>query len=169
MILDRETGLLHQPTSVKRTQGLLLHGLGGNSALPGAVQKHPIIEPRKTETPKIDPPRPHAVAESTSTSIKLLRGASRVARPLAVVTDTLALKSAYDQDGGFGDNFQETAGSVAGGWGGAAGGAMLGAAIGSVVPGVGTLAGGIVGGMVGGFVGSSTGSAIVRGVKGLFD
>jgi len=122
---------------------------------------------RPPARPPIDdaPARP-PVRPPVSTS--LLKGVSKLARPIAVVTDVIDLKNAYDEDGGFGENFQETAGSVAGGWGGAAAGAAAGAAIGSVVPGLGTVVGAIGGGIIGGIGGSAAGEEIVKGIRNLF-
>ncbi|MEG4811660.1 LysM peptidoglycan-binding domain-containing protein [Microcoleus sp. F8-D3] len=123
----------------------------------------PLEAPARPARPPIDdaPVRPPA-------STSLLNGASRVARPLAVVTDVIDLKNAYDRDGGFGQNFQETAGSVAGGWGGAAAGAAGGAAIGSLAGPVGTVVGGIAGGIIGGIGGSAAGEGIVKGIRDFF-
>ncbi len=122
---------------------------------------------RPPARPPIDdaPARP-PVRPPVSTS--LLNGVSKLARPLGLVTDVIDLNNAYNEDGGFGENFQETAGSVAGGWGGAAAGAAAGAALGSVVPGLGTVAGGIAGGIIGGFGGSAAGEGIVKGVRDFF-
>ena len=111
------------------------------------------------------PARPPARPPALSGALNI---GSKIARPLGVVTDVIDLKNAYDEDGGFGKNFQETAGSVAGGWGGAAAGAAAGAALGSVVPGLGTVAGGIVGGVIGGIGGSAAGEGIVKGVRDFF-
>jgi hypothetical protein len=127
----------------------------------------PLDAPARPRTaPPLDAPARSPVRPPASTTV--LSGVSRVARPLAVVTDVIDLKNAYDQDGGFGQNFQETAGSVAGGWGGAAAGAAAGAALGSVVPGVGTVVGGIAGGIIGGIGGSAAGEGIVKGIRNLF-
>ncbi len=96
-----------------------------------------------------------------------LEAAGRVARPVAVITDTIRLGNAVRADGGqVGQNTKVTAGSVAGGWAGAAGGAWLGAktgallgsAIGSVIPGAGTAVGAGVGGLLGG-IGGGIGGA----------
>ncbi|MEG3880442.1 hypothetical protein QT972_24065 [Microcoleus sp. herbarium7] len=150
-------------------------------ARPPAIESpKPIDAPARprTEPPLDAPARPSArppiddaparlpVRPPASTTV--LSGASRVARPLAVVTDVIDLTNAYNEDGGFGQNFQETVGSVAGGWGGAAAGAAAGAALGSVVPGVGTVVGGIAGGIIGGIGGSAAGEGIVKGIRNLF-
>ncbi len=121
---------------------------------------------KPSEPPKINPPvRPPVRPPALSGALNI---GSKIARPLGLVTDVIDLKNAYDEDGGFGKNFQETAGGVAGGWGGAAAGAAAGAALGSVVPGFGTVAGGIVGGVIGGIGGSAAGEGIVKGVRDFF-
>ncbi|OUL24218.1 hypothetical protein BV372_29015 [Nostoc sp. T09] len=97
-----------------------------------------------------------SVAKSGATSAAL-RGASRIAAPVAVGLDVWQLKNAYQKDG-FGKEFRKTAGSVAGGWGGAAAGAAIGSAI---FPGVGT----VVGGVVGGIAGSAWGDDIEQGAE----
>ena len=86
----------------------------------------------------------------------------RAFRPLGVITDTLQIADAIQQDGGtVGSNTVREATNVAGGWaGGVAGaqaGAALGAAVGTVVPIVGNVVGGLVGGVVGGIAGSLLG------------
>ena len=124
------------------------------------------VRPPATEPPKINPPvRPPVRPPALSGALNI---GSKIARPLGVVTDVIDLKNAYDEDGGFGKNFQETAGGVAGGWGGAAAGAAGGAAIGSLAGPVGTVVGGIAGGIIGGFGGSAAGEGIVKGIRGLF-
>jgi hypothetical protein len=96
-----------------------------------------------------------------SGAVQTLSTVGKVARPVALLTDTIRLGDALRADGGrFGRNTAVTTGSVAGGWGGAATGAAAGAAIGSVIPGVGTVAGGIVGGIAGGLGGSAVGEKI---------
>ena len=138
-------------------------------ARPPAVGNEPPREPPKTNPPARPPAGPPARPPAGPPPLSgALSGLSRVARPLGVVTDVIDLKNAYDEDGGFGKNFQETAGGVAGGWGGAAAGAAAGAALGSVVPGFGTVAGGIVGGVIGGIGGSAAGEGIVKGVRDFF-
>lgn len=106
-----------------------------------------------------------------------LESFGRVARPLAIAGDAVALGHAFHADGDrIGVHTGETASGVAGGWAGAAvgaeGGAELGAVIGSVIPGAGTAAGAVVGGIVGGIVGGLGGDAIGRkvfdGFKSLF-
>lgn len=127
----------------------------------------PIDAPARPRTaPPLDAPARPLVRPPASTTV--LSGVSRVARPLAVVTDVIDLTNAYNEDGGFGQNFQETAGSVAGGWGGAAAGAAGGAALGSLAGPVGTVVGGIAGGIIGGFGGSAAGEGIVKGIRNLF-
>lgn len=103
------------------------------------------------------------LGESKAASV-VLRGASKVAAPVAIALDTWRLGDAYKKDG-FGKEFRKTAGSVAGGWGGAAAGAAGGAAIGSVVPVVGTAAGAVVGGVIGGIAGSEFGDDIEQGAE----
>lgn len=92
----------------------------------------------------------------------VLRGASRALVPIGAAMDAYSLKEAYEADGGFGENFQSTAGGIAGGWGGAAAGAAIGTAI---APGVGT----VIGGVIGYIAGSSAGSKIAEGIGSLFD
>ncbi|MEG5033176.1 LysM peptidoglycan-binding domain-containing protein [Microcoleus sp. AT3-D2] len=104
-----------------------------------------------------DPARP-PVRPPASTTV--LNTASRVARPLAVVTDVIDLTNAYNEDGGFGENFQETAGKVAG----EVVGTAAGAAVGSLLGPVGT----VLGGAAGGFLGGIAGEGIVKGIRGLF-
>ncbi|MEG4204946.1 hypothetical protein QUA20_13560 [Microcoleus sp. Pol7_A1] len=122
----------------------------------------PLDAPASPARPPIDdaPARP-PVRPPASTTV--LNGVSRVARPLGVVTDIIDLTNAYNEDGGFGENFQETAGSVAGGWGGAAAGAALGTAL-IPIPVVGT----VLGGIAGGIIGSGAGEGIVKGVRDFF-
>jgi len=139
--------------------GLPILGPGGNTALPGEPQRHVIIQPRapRTGTPNQTPPAASAV-ENSGVARGAGRVLSRIAAPVGAVIDGVQLKNAYDQDGGFGENFQRTAGSVAGGWGGAAAGAAIGTAI---APGVGT----VIGGVIGGIAGSEVGDDIVVGAK----
>ncbi|OKH45489.1 hypothetical protein NIES2101_26520 [Calothrix sp. HK-06] len=96
-----------------------------------------------------------AVGESKAASMAL-RGASRVAAPVAIGLDTWRLGDAYKKDG-FGKEFRKTAGSVAGGWGGAAAGAAIGSFAGP--PGM------IVGGIIGGVAGSEFGDDIEQGAE----
>jgi len=110
------------------------------------------------------PPAVPQVSRVSRAPSVVLRGASRVAAPVAAVFDVLRLNDAYQKDG-FGQEFRRTVGSVAGGWGGAAAGAAGGAAIGSVVPIVGTAAGAIVGGIIGGVVGSEFGDDLEQGAE----
>ncbi|OUL34137.1 ParB/Srx family N-terminal domain-containing protein [Nostoc sp. 106C] len=122
----------------------------------------PIFKPELPETRTQTSRLPRAVgatksvAESGATRA-VLRGASKIAAPVAVGLDVWQLKNAYQKDG-FGKEFRKTAGSVAGGWGGAAAGAAIGSAI---FPGVGT----VVGGVVGGIAGSAWGDDIEQGAE----
>lgn len=94
-----------------------------------------------------------------------LETVGRVARPVAIVTDTARLGAAIYKDEGIGRNTARTAASVAGGWAGAfagawAGakaGAALGGLLGSVVPGLGNAAGAAIGGLLGGLIGGIAG------------
>ncbi|HIK14525.1 MAG TPA: hypothetical protein IGS53_04425 [Leptolyngbyaceae cyanobacterium M33_DOE_097] len=105
----------------------------------------------------VDQPHPSAV-ENSSVARGVGRVLSRIAAPIGAVIDGVQLKNAYDQDGGFGENFQRTAGSVAASWGGAAAGAAIGTAI---APGIGT----VIGGVAGAIAGSEIGDDIVVGAK----
>lgn len=114
---------------------------------------------------------PHLAISSTTLKVaggaaRTLEAVGRVARPVAIATDTIRLANAVRADGGrIGAHTAVTAGSVAGGWGGAAAGAWLGAKggalagglVGSFFPVVGTAAGAAVGGLVGGIVGGIAG------------
>ncbi len=135
---------------------LRILGPGGNTALPGEVQKHAMITPRETSPVT-------RVLENTHLQ-GVARGASKALVPVAIGLDVVNLTNAYQKDG-FGKEFRKTAGEVAGGWGGAAAGAAAGAALGSVVPGVGTVAGGIIGGIAGGITGSEFGDDIEQGAE----
>jgi hypothetical protein len=137
---------------------LRILGPGGNTALPGEVQKHAMITPRETSPVT-------RVLENTHLQ-GVARGASKALVPVAIGLDVVNLTNAYQKDG-FGKEFRKTAGEVAGGWGGAAAGAAAGAALGSVVPGVGTVAGGIIGGIAGGITGSEFGDDIEQGAEDL--
>ena len=90
-----------------------------------------------------------------------LRGVSRVLGPAgSLFGGAYSLYEAYEADGGFGENFSETAGGIAGGAAGGWGGAAAGAALGTVlipIPGVGTVVGGIAGGIIGGIGGETVG------------
>jgi RHS repeat-associated protein len=116
-------------------------------------------------------PDPHTPI--TRTTLRTLEGAgktieaiSKVAKPVAIVTDAIRLGVAVNADGGtLGSNTIKTSASVAGGWAGALGGAALGAkggaAVGSLFgPGPGTVIGGFVGGIGGSLVGSFGGSSL---------
>jgi hypothetical protein len=110
----------------------------------------------------------------SSNALRFAGGASRtleafgkVARPVAIITDTVRLGAAFHEDGDtVGRNTAVTAGSVAGGWAGAAagawagaeGGAIVGGAIGVWFGGVGAAPGAAIGGVVGGIIGSIAGA-----------
>lgn len=124
------------------------------------------------------------------TTLKVAGGAARtleafgkVARPVAIVTDTIRLGAAIHADGNtIGKNTAVTAGSVAGGWAGAAaggfagakGGAVAGAFVGAFFGGIGAVPGAAIGGFVGGlggsiagaFVGSAAGEAAAEAAVG---
>lgn len=88
----------------------------------------------------------------------VLRGANKFLGPVGHLLDAYSLYEAYDADGGFGENFRETAGGIAGGAAGGWGGAAAGAAIGTAIfPVGGTVVGGIVGGIAGGIGGEKVG------------
>jgi len=95
-----------------------------------------------------------------------LEAVGRVARPVAIITDTVRLSVAISEDEGIGHNTVRTAASVAGGWAGAfagawAGakaGAALGGLLGSVIPVLGSAAGAAIGGLLGGLIGGIAGS-----------
>lgn len=110
------------------------------------------------------------------TTLRFLGGGARtlesfgkVARPVALITDTVRLGSAFSTDGNqVGRNTKITAGSVAGGWAGAVaggwagaeGGAIAGAFVGAFFGGVGAVPGAAVGGFVGGLAGSIGGAFV---------
>ncbi|MDQ3255756.1 MAG: hypothetical protein M3R15_17970, partial [Acidobacteriota bacterium] len=104
-----------------------------------------------------DPPTPissHSLRVAGSTA-RTLEALSKVARPVAIITDTVRLGAAIHADGNtVGKNTAVTAGSVAGGWAGAAGGAWLGAKGGAMA---GAAIGGVIGGIVGGIGGAFLG------------
>ncbi|MDZ7957039.1 MAG: hypothetical protein RMY34_03880 [Aulosira sp. DedQUE10] len=161
--------------------GLPILGPGGNTALPGEKQKHVIIKPKSgakalpstwsehvkslggyKDSPKASKAtkgilRTTKTVGTSGVTKGVLRGASRIAAPVAVGLDAWQLKNAYQKDG-FGKEFRKTAGSVAGAWGGAAAGAAIGSAI---FPGVGT----VVGGVIGGVAGSEWGDDIEQGAE----
>ncbi|MDQ3063698.1 MAG: hypothetical protein M3R14_12700 [Acidobacteriota bacterium] len=142
---------------------------------------HINMNPRLTGVPD-----PHT--QISPTTLKFLGGSARtleafgrVARPVALVTDTIRLGSAFSSDGNqIGRNTQITAGSVAGGWAGAAagglagakGGAIAGAFVGAFFGGVGAVPGAAIGGFIGGlagsiggaFVGSSLGESVAESI-----
>jgi hypothetical protein len=146
-------------------------GPGGNTALPGEVQKHVMITPRDTSQ-RARAFEKSGAASATEGALRggvakgVLRGASRAALPLAAAVDAYDLTKTYQKDG-FGAEFRSKAAGVAGGWAGAAAGAELGATIGSFVPipGVGTVAGGLIGGGVGYLVGSGAASKLEEGAE----
>ena len=113
-----------------------------------------------------------ALAENRSVrrTGEVLENVGKVARPVGVVLDAVALGQAYQADGNrVGAQTGRTASGVAGGalgaWGGAAGGAALGTL---VFPGVGTVVGGIIGGIAGGIGGDAAGKGLFDTVKGWF-
>jgi len=95
---------------------------------------------------------------------RVLEGVGKVARPVGLVLDAVAVGEAYRADGNrIGANTGRTVSGVAGGAAGAWAGAEVGAAIGTAIaPGVGT----VIGGLAGGVAGALGGDAIGRG---LFD
>lgn len=119
-------------------------------------------------------PDPHT--RISPTTLRFLGGSARtlelfgkVARPVALITDTVRLGAAFNSDGNqIGRNTQITAGSVAGGWAGAVaggwagakGGAVAGAFIGSFFGGVGAAPGAAIGGFIGGLAGSIAGAYV---------
>lgn len=142
---------------------------------------HINVNPRLTGIPD-----PHTRISPTTLrvlggSARTLEAFGRVARPVAIVSDTIRLGSAFSSDGNqIGRNTQITAGSVAGGWAGAAagglagakGGAIAGAFIGAFFGGVGAVPGAAIGGFIGGlagsiggaFVGSSLGESVAESI-----
>lgn len=137
------------------------------------------VADRRTPSPHINinpkltgVPDPHT--RISPTTLKVLGGSARtlesfgrVARPVALVTDTIRLGAAFNSDGNqIGRNTTVTAGSVAGGWAGAAaggiagakGGAVAGAFVGAFFGGVGAAPGAAIGGFLGGLTGSIAGA-----------
>lgn len=116
----------------------------------------PTAPPTNSSTQSPTAPIVDTAGETPSGGV--LRGADKFLGPAGHLLDAYSLYEAYDADGGFGENFRETAGGVvggaAGGWGGAAAGAAIGTAI---FPGVGTVVGGIAGGIAGGIGGEKIG------------
>lgn len=101
---------------------------------------------------------------------RVLEGVGRVARPVGLVLDAVAVGSAFRADGNrVGENtgraVTSLAASAAGGWGGAMAGAAIGTAI---LPGVGTVIGGVVGGIGGALVGDGLGRAAFDAVRSWF-
>ena len=104
------------------------------------------------------------------TAGRVLEGVGRVARPVGLVMDAVAVGSAYRADGNrIGENTGRAAaslaGSAAGGWGGAVTGAAIGTAI---LPGVGTVVGGLIGGIGGALLGDSAGRGAFDTVRSWF-
>ena len=97
--------------------------------------------------------------EIISKSIKpstrsILRGAGKLAIPIAISLDAYTIYSAYKEDGNkVGPGTTRAIGSSLGGWGGAIAGAMIGAAVGGPI-------GAVIGGIIGGIIGSGLGEAI---------
>jgi len=88
---------------------------------------------------------------NTKVAPKLIKGAGRVAGPLAALYGAYEVKTAYNKGGEKAAVKQavKTGGGLAGGWAGA----KVGAAIGSFAGPVGTVVGGVVGGIAGYFAG----------------
>lgn len=90
--------------------------------------------------------------KATGGAARTLEAFGKVARPVAIVTDTVRLGVAVHADGNtVGKNTAVTAGSVAGGWGGAALGGFIG---------------GIAGGIGGAFLGSAAGETAAEAAVG---
>ncbi len=138
----------------------------------GSPTPHINLNPQLTGLP--DPhtpisPRALSIAGGSARAFEVV---GRVARPVAIVTDTVRMANAFHADGNqVGRNTLVTGGSVAGGWAGAAGGAWLGAKGGAAVGGFvgawfgvvgavpGAAIGGVIGGIAGGIAGAFAGSA----------
>jgi RHS repeat-associated protein len=133
---------------------------------PHGKVKTPHINVNEAVTGVKDPHTPisNTALKSLGSTGKTLYIISKVAKPLAILTDAVRIGAAVNADGGvIGDNAMTTTASVAGGWAGAWGGATLGAKGGAVVgsffgPGPGTAVGGFVGGIGGGLIGAFGGS-----------
>lgn len=100
----------------------------------------------------------------------VLEKLGKVARPVGLVLDAVAVGEAFRADGNrVGEKTGRTASGVAGGalggWGGAAAGAAIGTAI---FPGVGTVVGGVVGGIAGALAGDAAGKGLFDTVKNWF-
>jgi len=88
----------------------------------------------------------------------ILRGAGKLAIPIAISLDAYTIYSAYKEDGNkVGPGTTQAIGSSLGGWGGAIAGAMIGAAVGGPI-------GAVIGGIVGGIIGSGLGEVIAQPV-----
>jgi hypothetical protein len=168
-VLGKGDGPYLKVDHVVTKDSLRILGPGGNTALPGEIQKHVIIKPR------VGLGVGEGVAEGTAKGVAkvALRGVSRAAMPIAAAVDAYDLTKTY-QNGGNTPEFRSKAAGVAGGWAtavaGAEGGAALGAAVGSFFfPVGGTAAGVVVGGLIGGaggyFVGSGAASKLEEGVE----
>lgn len=110
---------------------------------------------------------PSGLIETASGAAKTLEAVGRVARPVAIATDTIRLGMAFHEDGDtVGRHTVITGGSVAGGWAGAAGGAWAGAQggaaagafVGAFFGGVGAAPGAAIGGVVGSIAGGIAGA-----------
>jgi len=93
-----------------------------------------------------------------SSTVRILRGAGKLAIPIAISLDAYTIYSAYKEDGNkIGSGTTRAIGSSLGGWGGAIAGAMIGAAVGGPI-------GAVIGGIIGGIIGSGLGEAIAQPV-----
>ena len=120
------------------------------SAADKALDAGAKAEENETKAPK--------TGGKTNAGLRVLKFAGNVAKPIGLVTSTVQIVDAYNNDGRDAGN-REVA-KQAGGWAGAAGGVAAGAAIGSVVPVAGTLVGGAIGGIVGGIGGTWVGGKV---------
>ena len=93
-----------------------------------------------------------------SSTVRILRGAGKLAIPIAISLDAYTIYSAYKEDGNkIGSGTTRAIGSSLGGWGGAIAGAMIGAAVGGPI-------GAVIGGIIGGIIGSGLGEVIAQPV-----
>jgi hypothetical protein len=133
----------------------------GHSEYDPRTWQTPPTAPATNSLPESPTARATNIADNTISSGGALRGVSRVLGPAgSLFGGAYSLYEAYEADGGFGENFSETAGGIAGGAAGGWGGAAAGAALGTVlipIPGVGTVVGGIAGGIAGGIGGEKIG------------